>query len=1693
MSKMIKWVSTGELNTRVLRAKMPGGNVNLVLFGVKPDDFSWSKAIEGGFSPTKSGSLLFRNGGVFTLTEIRKIFPSCFILDVPEESTYLSMVPHKPAETAAATQEEKKSIEAINTDERVAAIEMTGYVMIGANYLGQEVHEDSAGNRFVVSSGASRRISEKDISGSGAFLRATDEESLALCADGFILQMLSGKAMSSADVARFASAIYGEKGAMPATDSRLRVVQEAIEASNFRNFSKNHRSASIADFTAAMEVEELQPVMSARTSTSVDLQQYSTPLSMSIAAQSVLSGLIKKDSRILEPAIGNASLVSTLDCQITGYDLDPARVARAKLMNAVSEMTIEHRDFLSVPLPEKKYDAVISNPPFGGLTSRVDIEELSATRLDHLFLMRSLQMRADNGVAVFIIGGDFKSQRTGQHGKLDGGSKNLFNWLADHYEMTAFEIDGSLYAKQGASFPVRMVSVGKRVSAEEAASRRKTGSHRIGELAVVKTSQALWDAAQASRAFLIERNNILTEESSISTDLAVANEVFDVNEFQVSYTPASNVGEASSVIPINLAIAQRRAFERLTTDVGDVDTFVAAELNLQVEDLGKLFTPEQVDAIALGIWNIQRGRGLILGDQTGQGKGRVMAAIALYAAVQKYDGVFLTEKPNLFSDLWRDISDIGADDSISPMLVNADAAIIDFETGEPIYRTAPAAVKTRLFGSQAGEISIQDEGYTTMLATYSQFNRPPEKLVRSKWLASVQRDSILMLDESHNAAGESHTGINVASSIENAAGAIYSSATFAKDVKNFRVYGKAFPKSVNLDTLEQTLAVGGEPLMEVLASMLTEDGAMICRQSDISNLNIITTAPSEAIYKRNRELAASMSEILLAMSNFSGDVNNLTEVSNKEMRKALEKMPEEQRKGNRMGVRSVNFGSRLYNINRQFLLAIAMDTIIDRAKKSLQSGEKPSLVIEQTMESVMRDLMADDETGEVNNEGDAIQTPLMFRDLLFRMLDKIQEVVINNGYGKVERTTVFELAKNDMDAENARAAVAGLSEMIAAFPDLSCNPIDDFRNALEADGWKTGEISGRSLRVVRDAEGNHTFLDQGKINRARIVFDFNAGKTDALVITRAGSTGLSLHASEKFKDQRRRRMLEGQIANDVNVRTQFFGRFNRRGQTSVPEIESITSGLPCEVRNLSMQNHKLRKLSANTTSNRNNKAEINDCPDILNKIGNMVCFYYLMENPEISAKLGVELDREDEENAYFVNKLTGYIMLLHPDVQEKVFADIFALYNDKMSELTMKGENPFEDHVLDVKATITDSFTLSAGSGDSVFDAPVIAEKLEWHEDVEPVRFKLVRQLSQLNGDKFAADMRSTQKSDIYEYLSSFWIRDEDGQHKQITEQSVKGFLGLANQGFLDLMKRSLPKSIKDKCELDFDAGIKIALGMNDDNIIKAVEARRVWMNQNLKDLTPLHQIQFTHYDEPAIGVIVSLIPPTMGDEHYLGRWSVRVAVPGKEDIIEMSLSQIMNDAKFAKIGFNSTTYSQMESKFNSAPNGKISFSKWVLSGNLFAAAEIAAANGFGRAGSFTDKNGLRYRAILCRSSVDKQVLAQSRVPVSSAAEACEIMLSEIASGRGILNLDPGFSLSWNKGQMTVKTPGGKASGGSIYLNSALIAALGTEFSGSRKSMAATFDVTEEKMRALMDALYREGMTIPRPAAKPLDGPVSKG
>src|SRR5258708_32232616 len=122
-------------------------------------------------------------------------------------------------------------------------------------------------------------------------------------------------------------------------------------------------------------------------------------------------------------------------------------------------------------------------------------------------------------------------------------------------------------------------------------------------------------------------------------------------DFEYQYVPASDACTVlHTQVPDSMAFETQSAVQQIKAEVGgDMDNFVRHRLRYPSKAaLCRVLSAEQIDAVAMAIYNIEaRGQGMIIGDQTGIGKGRVAAAMIRYGVMQGLKPVFLTEKANL--------------------------------------------------------------------------------------------------------------------------------------------------------------------------------------------------------------------------------------------------------------------------------------------------------------------------------------------------------------------------------------------------------------------------------------------------------------------------------------------------------------------------------------------------------------------------------------------------------------------------------------------------------------------------------------------------------------------------------------------------------------------------------------------------------------------------------------------------------------------------------------------------------------------------------------------------------------------------------------------------------------------------------------------------------------------------------------
>ena len=201
---------------------------------------------------------------------------------------------------------------------------------------------------------------------------------------------------------------------------------------------------------------ENQVSMSHRTSESILLQQYSTPVAIGYL-MGLYCGVDWQGGEYFEPSAGNSSLTIAGDVKdFTVNEIDDIRNRNLKYLGFKKVL----KQDASEPFIEfdKKFDAVITNPPFGK-TDPVKYGKVSIGSLEQLMALRALDTMKDNGRSAIILGGHTIYDKEGRIQK--GKNREFFVYLYKHYNVIdVINISGrDLYSRQGTAFNTRIVLI----------------------------------------------------------------------------------------------------------------------------------------------------------------------------------------------------------------------------------------------------------------------------------------------------------------------------------------------------------------------------------------------------------------------------------------------------------------------------------------------------------------------------------------------------------------------------------------------------------------------------------------------------------------------------------------------------------------------------------------------------------------------------------------------------------------------------------------------------------------------------------------------------------------------------------------------------------------------------------------------------------------------------------------------------------------------------------------------------------------------------------------------------------------------------------------------------------------------------------------------------------------------------------
>lgn len=1260
------------------------------------------------------------------------------------------------------------------------------------------------------------------------------------------------------------------------------LLQELVEdglVGAAREVINKYGSESKESYDLICKLYDMQPTIAARSSNRIKMQQYSTPLPMAWnAAHFALNG--KQGGKVLEPTAGNGMLVFAVPAnQVHVNELDDTRLNNLR-EQGFAEVT--QQDATEPFEGGKQYDAIIANPPFGSRKA-VDYDGKMIPGLDPQITLNALSSMKDDGKAAIIIGGNMEYAKNGSIKSM----KPFFTYLYDHYNVKGVvDMDGKLYAKQGTTFPTRMILIDGRRSEEERAqttvyppveskavakvnsfeelyntingiinSKEKTNGTEIlhsrerEPLSVNsrpsgdtegngRTEQPRKDDTtgrgnksegskeQGERVLSGERgtsagagetrNEVAGSEQSgsrrsnepavqrVGTERVPDNRVGlkeepkkrTLTEEKLPYRPHNTSFSLNSVAPSAMVEAMDKILTQIEVENGNIDEFVRKELGYDtIEEAHQALAAEQMDSVAMAIYQMKKGQALIIGDQTGVGKGRQMAALIRWAVKRGEKPIFITQKADLFSDIYRDLVDVGSGDLV-PFIFNSDGAMVD-SNGNVVHKPLSASAMSKVFAT--GELP---DNYDFAVLTYSQVNtgdaisqkeaeeaakkggtrakkskasKEGKPTPKATFLRSIAKDNYLFLDESHTAAGSSNTGAYLQSILKSAKAATFASATFAKRPDTMPLYAIRTAMSqakIEPDKLISIIEKGGVTLQEIMSRELTNAGQMVRRERDMSDVKTDwKTINDPETVKRARENYDKTIKAFNAIIKFQNDFVK-PKIDDLDQGLAIVAQSAGVKKGtDKMGVENVPFASKTYNYTKQLMLALKVDAIADEVEKEINAGRHPVIALESTMESTIKDYSA----------GEVIKEPTFSASLL-KGLDSVMQYTITDENGK---ETHARYAPSDL-GKAGEEEYYNLQKLIReSTSDIFISPLDAIIERLHEKGYKVGELTGRNLYVERNENGDVVVKRRTDKDKKKMQRDFNSGNLDVLILNKSASTGISLHASEKFKDQRQRTMIIAQPLSDINDYMQMIGRIDRTGQVHRGYYINLGLPVPAENRFLMMLSTKLKSLNANTTTSQDSKSNEVEAPDLLNKYGSQVVVEYLRDNPEVYEKMGtplkkgglgsgkVQANELDEYKAQDddARKVTGYVALLSTKEQEDFYNDVVKRYNDLIQYLNDTGSNDLKINVMPLRAKTLEKRVSSEGidpNGTNPFAQNAYVEKVEMDVLRKPMKVEEVRKtIDKLNKTNIDATI------DVIRKESDAKITSEDTRYENAKQKAL--------------------------------------------------------------------------------------------------------------------------------------------------------------------------------------------------------------------------------------------------------------------------------------------------------------------------------
>lgn len=1218
-----------------------------------------------------------------------------------------------------------------------------------------------------------------------------------------------------------------------------------------------------------------------------------------------------------------------------------------------------------------------------------------------------------------------------------------------------------------------------------------------------------------------------TDSGRISTNESVRTDSGDntgrtrlsvnLTDEKVPYPNRSQSGTLMSVVPAN----QAQVLADSLANIGDVDQFLVDQLGYSSKDeLFSYLAAEQIDSVSLAINQMNKGNGFIIGDMTGVGKGRQGAALIRYAVRKGYNPIYFTQKPALFSDNYRDLADIGSGE-LRPFIIASDpknAAITD-AAGNVVHKLPSKKERRRVFDYILKNGKLPEE-YDYVITTYSQINngtkeyeakedgiQQKDKSYKKKSpsaadksgqerrdvIQALSKGNIIILDESHTAGGSGGGSMYMQYIMPEVKGVTFLSATFAKRADNMPIYAMKTDLSksgISPQDMIEAISQGGVTLQEIMSKQLVQSGQMIRRERSFQGVTIDWMQVSEEEDAVQRKQFDEVSSIFSDIRAFQKDY--ITPI----VQGISEELSEEggysdlQQGTSELGVTNTPFASKMYNLVNQLLFSLKADAVANRVIENLKNGFKPVISFTNTMEGFLDEAPKDTPMDKVPN----------FSATLMRALDGVMRYTETNLKGeKVNKSfTVNDLSEA---GQNRYYEIKSKIEHLSA--DLPISPMDAIKIKIQNAGYKVGEITGRTLEMVQDENGKYIIQNRKDRDKKSAARDFNNGQLDVLMVNKSGSTGISLHASPKFEDQRQRVMVFAQFQSDINDEVQMRGRIDRTGQKFRGKYEYIMSSIPAEQRLQMMFKAKLKSLDANTTSSQKSKFNEMEVVDYLNKYGDEVTWQYMIEHPELSEKLGDPLnmlsESREESNTDDASgakkegcaaKIARYLPFLPVKEQEEVFKEITDAYSVKIQLLNDAGENDLEITTMPLKAKTISKKIWKPGTepnsgnafADNTYLEEVEVDVLKKPMKAEEIRSTVKRMTSGENFDDWKEKKIKEMNSLYDEKIESLKKRLSQSAEER-AEKAKKNYIAKSKEA----RENGKNEFTDEEIEKMSDVVVEDIMKKANESFIKqrnVIQERRDNILKQVNSFTPMKPLVIPFNLDEAMATITPSRGMFLGfkfskDYSPSSSTAVFATLDGRRKV-EIPLNQ---EKAFDSIRMNTMMQPTFLKDLNvdswdSHVPTQTRKKSYVVTGNLLQALVDTkkSVNVKGYLVSYSTIEGDTKQGILLSDSFKPENLTTS-APISS-------RLIQIQQGETVVSEDKRVVVERNTGWRTgyaLKVPKSKKQGGEFFEDNKLRSlADNKEFTTRGNYMVA--DISSDNLPEALDRLSKMGVTVSKKA-----------